>query len=82
MRALRSIGISRHGGDAHMNPKRALITGVTGQDGAYLTDFLFQRDYEVHGIKRRASSFNTQRIDHLIQDPHNTGRIFFCITET
>jgi GDPmannose 4,6-dehydratase len=50
--------------------KRALITGVTGQDGAYLAEFLLERGYEVHGIKRRASLFNTDRIDHLYQDPH------------
>ncbi|ODS62985.1 MAG: GDP-mannose 4,6-dehydratase [Arenimonas sp. SCN 70-307] len=50
--------------------KRALLTGVTGQDGAYLTEFLLGKGYEVHGIKRRASQFNTQRIDHLYQDPH------------
>jgi GDPmannose 4,6-dehydratase len=54
-------------------PKRALITGVTGQDGAYLAELLLQKDYEVHGIKRRASSFNTDRIDHLYQDPHERG---------
>lgn len=57
--------------------RRALITGVTGQDGAYLAEFLLQKGYEVHGIKRRASSFNTQRIDHLIHDPHSKGRNFF-----
>jgi GDPmannose 4,6-dehydratase len=56
--------------------KRALITGVTGQDGAYLAEFLLTRGYEVHGIKRRASSFNTDRIDHLYQDPHVTDRDF------
>ena len=50
--------------------KKALITGVTGQDGAYLADFLINKGYIVHGIKRRSSSFNTQRIDHLYQDPH------------
>jgi GDPmannose 4,6-dehydratase len=50
--------------------KRALITGITGQDGAYLAEFLLQKGYEVHGIKRRSSSFNTDRIDHLYQDPH------------
>lgn len=50
--------------------KTALITGVTGQDGAYLAEFLLKKGYEVHGIKRRASSFNTDRIDHLYQDPH------------
>src|ERR1700755_362066 len=51
-------------------PKRALITGITGQDGAYLAELLLGKGYEVHGIKRRASSFNTDRIDHLYQDPH------------
>lgn len=50
--------------------KKALITGITGQDGAYLTELLLDKGYEVHGIKRRASQFNTQRIDHLYQDPH------------
>ncbi|TXG75946.1 GDP-mannose 4,6-dehydratase, partial [Candidatus Dojkabacteria bacterium] len=50
--------------------KRALITGITGQDGSYLAEFLLAKGYEVHGIKRRASSFNTQRIDHIYQDPH------------
>lgn len=50
--------------------KKALITGVTGQDGSYLAEFLLGKGYEVHGIKRRASSFNTQRIDHIYQDPH------------
>jgi len=54
-------------------PKRALITGITGQDGAYLAEFLLGKGYEVHGIKRRASSFNTDRIDHLYQDPHERG---------
>jgi GDPmannose 4,6-dehydratase len=53
--------------------KRALITGITGQDGAYLAEFLLARGYEVHGIKRRASLFNTDRIDHLYQDPHESG---------
>ena len=56
--------------------KTALITGVTGQDGAYLAEFLLDKGYEVHGIKRRASSFNTDRIDHLYQDPHETKRRF------
>nr|WP_115719136.1 GDP-mannose 4,6-dehydratase [Gallaecimonas mangrovi] len=51
--------------------KKALITGITGQDGSYLAEFLLEKGYEVHGIKRRASSFNTQRIDHLYQDPHD-----------
>ena len=57
--------------------KVALITGITGQDGAYLADFLFKKGYEVHGIKRRASSFNTDRIDHLYQDPHEKHQRFF-----
>jgi len=52
------------------NSKVALITGVTGQDGSYLAEFLLEKGYEVHGIKRRSSSFNTQRIDHIFQDPH------------
>src|SRR4051812_22750216 len=50
--------------------RRALITGITGQDGAYLAEFLLGKGYEVHGIKRRSSLFNTDRIDHLFQDPH------------
>jgi GDPmannose 4,6-dehydratase len=54
--------------------KRALITGITGQDGAYLAELLLAKGYEVHGIKRRASSFNTERIDHLYQDPHESDR--------
>jgi GDPmannose 4,6-dehydratase len=54
--------------------KTALITGITGQDGAYLAEFLLKKGYAVHGIKRRASSFNTQRIDHLYQDPHEPNR--------
>ena len=54
--------------------KKALITGITGQDGSYLAEFLIEKGYEVHGIKRRASSFNSQRIDHLYQDPHETDR--------
>lgn len=56
--------------------KKALITGVTGQDGAYLAEFLLAKGYEVHGIKRRASQFNTDRIDHLYQDPHQADRRF------
>ena len=58
-------------------PKRALITGVTGQDGAYLAEFLLAKGYQVHGIKRRASFFNTTRIDHLYRDPHEAGVRFF-----
>ncbi len=57
-------------------PKKALITGITGQDGAYLAEFLLGKGYEVHGIKRRTSLFNTDRIDHLYQDPHEQGRRF------
>ena len=57
--------------------KKALITGITGQDGSYLAEFLLEKGYEVHGIKRRASSFNTQRIDHIFQDPHNSNNNFF-----
>ena len=55
--------------------KKALITGITGQDGSYLAEFLLEKGYEVHGIKRRASSFNTQRIDHIFQDIHEKPRL-------
>jgi GDPmannose 4,6-dehydratase len=57
-----------------MSKKRALITGITGQDGAYLTELLLSKNYEVHGIKRRSSLFNTDRIDHLYQDPHEQNK--------
>jgi len=57
--------------------KKAIITGITGQDGAYLAELLLSKGYEVHGIKRRASLFNTDRIDHLYQDPHERNRNFF-----
>ena len=57
--------------------KKALITGVTGQDGSYLVEFLLNKGYEVHGIKRRSSSLNTQRVDHLYQDPHEIDAKFF-----
>ena len=56
--------------------KKALITGVTGQDGSYLVELLLEKNYEVHGIKRRSSSFNTQRVDHLYQDPHEENQLF------
>ncbi|MBZ8144069.1 GDP-mannose 4,6-dehydratase, partial [Rubrivivax gelatinosus] len=56
--------------------KTALITGVTGQDGAYLAQLLLEKGYDVHGIKRRASLFNTDRVDHLYQDPHESDRRF------
>ena len=59
------------------NKKKALITGITGQDGAYLSRLLLSKGYIVHGIKRRSSSFNTQRIDHLYQDPHTENQNFF-----
>jgi GDPmannose 4,6-dehydratase len=60
-----------------MTRKKALITGITGQDGAYLAEFLLNKDYEVHGIKRRTSLFNTDRIDHLYRDPHENDPRFF-----
>jgi GDPmannose 4,6-dehydratase len=60
----------------HTPPKTALITGITGQDGAYLAEFLLKKGYVVHGVKRRASLFNTDRIDHLYQDPHVSHRNF------
>ena len=60
-----------------MNRKKALITGITGQDGSYLAEFLLEKNYEVHGIKRRASLFNTQRIDHIYQDDHIESQNFF-----
>ena len=56
--------------------KKALITGVTGQDGSYLAEFLLEKGYEVHGIKRRASSLNTQRVDHIYEDPHTDNQNF------
>ena len=59
------------------NQKKAFITGVTGQDGAYLSEFLLKKGYQVHGMKRRSSLFNTDRIDHLYQDPHVDNRNFF-----
>jgi GDPmannose 4,6-dehydratase len=60
-----------------MEKKRALISGITGQDGAYLAEFLLSKGYEVHGIKRRSSSFNTQRVDHLYQEPWKPDTRFF-----
>jgi GDPmannose 4,6-dehydratase len=57
--------------------KKALITGITGQDGALLAELLLAKGYEVHGVKRRSSSFNTERVDHLYQDPHKSGTSFF-----
>ena len=57
--------------------KTALITGITGQDGAYLSELLLKKGFVVHGIKRRASSFNTQRVDHMFVDHHNPNAKFF-----
>ena len=57
--------------------KVALITGITGQDGSYLAEFLLEKGYEVHGIKRRSSSFNTQRVEHIYKDPHEKDSRFF-----
>ena len=57
--------------------KVALITGITGQDGSYLASLLVEKGYLVHGIKRRSSSFNTERVEHLYQDPHESGSRFF-----
>ena len=54
-------------------PRRALITGITGQDGSYLAEFLLSKGYEVHGLIRRSSSFNTNRINHIYEDPHESG---------
>ena len=61
--------------------KVALITGITGQDGSYLAELLLEKGYIVHGIKRRSSLFNTNRIDHLYQDPHDPDQRLSCITE-
>ena len=60
-----------------MTARTALITGVTGQDGAYLAELLLQKGYIVHGVKRRSSSFNTGRVDHLYRDPHQKDVRFF-----
>ena len=67
------VSLPERGVETQDMAKKALITGVTGQDGAYLAEFLLGKGYEVHGVKRRASSFNTDRIDHLYQDPHEHG---------
>ncbi|WP_024787487.1 MULTISPECIES: GDP-mannose 4,6-dehydratase [unclassified Lebetimonas] len=63
--------------NSNLKPKKALITGITGQDGSYLAEFLLEKGYEVHGIKRRTSLFNTKRIDHLYKDPHEENVNFF-----
>ncbi len=62
--------------------QKALITGITGQDGAYLAELLLKKGYEVHGIKRRSSLFNTERIDHLYEDPHVPDCHLPCIMAT
>ena len=62
--------------------KKAIITGITGQDGAYLAEFLLNKGYEVHGIKRRSSMFNTQRIDHIMRTLIRLIDIFICIMGT
>src|SRR5882757_10768249 len=67
---------SRHDGRT-MNKRVALITGITGQDGSYLAELLLGKGYDVHGVKRRSSSFNTERVDHLYRDPHLPGGHFF-----
>ena len=64
------------------NGKVALITGITGQDGSYLAEFLLEKGYTVHGIKRRASSFNTQRVDHIYEARMLMMRVFACTTAT
>ena len=65
-----SLFVDKPATDEAGAPKRALITGITGQDGSYLAELLLEKGYEVHGIIRRASSFNTSRIDHLYRDRH------------
>ena len=60
-----------------MKQKIALITGITGQDGSYLAEFLLEKGYQVHGLKRRSSSLNTSRIDHIYQDPHEQNPRLF-----
>lgn len=62
--------------------KKALIFGVTGQDGSYLSEILIKKKYQVHGVKRRSSSINTNRVDHLYQDPHEKIVTLYCIMET
>ena len=59
-----------------MKKKIALISGITGQDGSYLAEFLLEKNYEVHGIKRKSSSFNTERIDHIYVDPHLGSKLY------
>ena len=65
-----------------MKKKVALIFGITGQDGSYLADFLIKKKYLIHGVKRRSSSLNTNRLDHIYQDPFEKKKNFFYIMET
>ncbi len=65
-----------------ISASRALITGITGQDGSYLAELLLDKGYEVHGLIRRSSSFTTGRIDHLYQDPHDVAARCSCTTAT
>ena len=60
--------------------KKALITGITGQDGSYLAELLLEKGYVVHGIVRRSSTFNTDRLDHIYKDPHDPDARLFCTT--
>jgi GDPmannose 4,6-dehydratase len=76
LRILKRPEYNSNASEGEIELKRALITGITGQDGAYLAEFLLEKGYEVHGIKRRASSFNTSRIDGLYQDPHEKEQRF------
>ncbi len=76
-KAINSDQQSPHLADVTRSPKKALITGITGQDGSYLAEFLLSKGYEVHGIIRRSSSFNTQRINHIYIDPHKTEAKLF-----
>jgi GDPmannose 4,6-dehydratase len=74
--SLRNTSVRCFSQDPNFMQNVASITGVTGQDGAYLAEFLLGKGYDVHGIKRRSSLFNTDRIDHLYQDPHEKNRKF------
>lgn len=62
-----------------MKKKIAIVTGITGQDGSYLAEFLLKKKYIVHGIKRKSSSFNTERLDHIYIDPHHKTNFFFTL---
>jgi hypothetical protein len=77
---LKFIGKTRPRPETHHFMKKALITGITGQDGSYLAELLLAKGYEVHGVIRRSSSFNTGRIDHIYQDPHVDNARLTCTT--